>query len=294
MADCAKRKNFIRSLHHINTSRILVYVLMILLISFTSLPIVYLVSTAFKPMEELYHYPPLFFVRNPTLKNFSSLFMALNSSAVPFTRYVFNSIFITLATVALTVIVSSMGAFGLVKHKLPGANLIFSIVIGALMFSPYVTRIPTYMVVNKLGLFNTYASLVLPNIAAAYNFFLMKQFTEQFPNELMESSKIDGANEWRIFWKIVMPNLKPAWSTLVVFSFVSNWNDYFAQLLYINKQAMRTLPLALQTITGGAGVVGRYGAGMAAAFLMIIPTIVLFMIMQSKVLQTMVYSGIKA
>ena len=151
------------------------------------------------------------------------------------------------------------------------------------------------MVVNSLGLIDTYWALILPSIAVAYNFFLMKQFTEQYPDELIEAARIDGSGELRIFLKLVMPALAPAWSTLIVFSFVNNWNDYFSPLIYITSQAMKTLPLALQTIAGGAATasIGRAGAVSAATFIMTIPTIVIFTVMQGKVMETMTYSGIK-
>ena len=152
------------------------------------------------------------------------------------------------------------------------------------------------MVVNSLGIVNTYWALIIPKIAVAYNFFLMKQFTEQIPNEYLESARIDGANEIRIFIKLVIPLLKPAWATLTVLSFITNWNDYFTPLIFTSSQAMKTLPLALQTIAGGPAKssLGRAGAVAAAAFIITIPTIIIFTAMQGRVMETMVHSGIKA
>lgn len=280
---------------HITFSQLLLYTAMLLLVTFTALPLIYLVCTAFKPMDELFVYPPRFFVKHPTFKNFSDLLVSLGSSTVPFTRYAFNSIIVTVTIVFCTVIVSALGAYSLVKFKPPGGKPLFNLIMMALMFSPHVTKIPSYMVVNNLGLINTYGALILPNIAVAYNIFLMKQFIEQFPDELLEAARIDGAGEFHIFLKLVMPALAPAWSTLIVFSFVSNWNDYFSPLIYITSQSMKTLPLALQTISGGAAgmSVGRAGAVAAATFVMTVPTVVIFTIMQRKVMETMVYSGIK-
>ncbi|AEE95246.1 carbohydrate ABC transporter permease [Mahella australiensis] len=288
--------NTIKARHHIKFSFgwLVVYIFMIALVAFTALPIIYMIATAFKPLDELFIYPPRFFVRRPTFQNFSDLLTAMDSSVVPFTRYIYNSTITTAAIVAGTVIISSMGAFALVKYKLPLADWIFNIVIAALMFSPQVTQIPTYMVISGLNMVNTYWALIIPKLAVAYNFFLMKQFMEQIPDTLLEAARIDGATEWTIFWRIVMPMARPAWATLVVFSFVSNWNDYFTPLIFITSQAMKTLPLALQTIAGGPGVVARSGAMAAATFLTTVPTIVLFVFMQSKVMQTMAYSGIKA
>lgn len=274
---------------------VFLYAFMLMLVAFCGLPLIFVISTAFKPLDELFLFPPTYFVKNPTFDNFVNLVISLGSSTVPFTRYVFNSLMVTVVVVLCTVVVSSMGAYSIVKHKPPGYKIIFSLVIAGLMFSPHVTQIPRYMVVNKLGLIDSYWALIIPNIAVAYNLFLMKQFLEQFPNELLESARIDGAHEWRIFWRIVMPALTPAWSTLVVFSFVNNWNDFFSPLIYISNQAMKTMPLALHTIGGGpAGMsIGRAGAVAAATFLMTVPTIIIFMTMQARVMETMTHSGIK-
>ncbi|HOJ09399.1 MAG TPA: carbohydrate ABC transporter permease [Clostridiales bacterium] len=270
-----------------------VYIFMIALVAFTSLPLVYLISTAFKPLNELFLFPPRFFVKEPTLKNFTDLMLSLSSSTVPFTRYILNSLYVTVITVILTVFVSTLGAYSLVKHNPPGTRKLFKFIIATMMFSPYVTQIPRYLVVNSIGLVNKIAALIIPNIAVSYNFFLIKQFVEQFPNELLEAARIDGAGEFYTYWKIVMPVLTPAWSTLIVFSYVSSWNDYFSPLIYINNQALKTLPLALRTISGGGASIGRAGAVAAATMLMTIPTVVVFTSMQNKVMETMVHSGIK-
>lgn len=271
------------------------YLFMLLMVAFTALPLIYVVSSAFKPVDELFLFPPRFFVRNPTTKNFSDLVMSLGSSTIPFLRYVYNSVVISVAVVVSTVVVCSMGAYALSKHRVPASGVIFKIIIAALMFSPHVTTIPRYLVVNALGLYDSYLALIITQVAVAYNFFLMKQFLDQFPNEIMESGRIDGANEWRLFWKIVMPSQGPAIATLVVMTFVFCWNDYFTPLIYTSSQTMKTLPLALQTIAGGAAAVnvGRAGAVAAATLLMIVPVVVLFTIMQGKVMATMTHSGIK-
>ncbi len=275
---------------HITFGKTLLYIVMLALVAFTALPLVYVVVTAFKPLDEVFVYPPRFYVKHPTTQNFSDLVVSLGSSTVPFTRYIFNSILVTIATVILTVIVCSLAAYALVKFKPKGGKLLFDLILIALMFSPHVTKIPSYLIINRLGLVNTYGALVLPSIAVAYNCFLMRQFIQQYPDELIEASRIDGAGEFRIFIQMVMPALAPAWSTLVVFSFVSSWNDYFSPLIYITSQAMKTLPLALKTIGGG---IARAGANNAAAFLTAAPTIIIFTIMQRHVMETMTYSGIK-
>ncbi|MEG1886486.1 MAG: carbohydrate ABC transporter permease [Oscillospiraceae bacterium] len=286
--------NTIKKFKKVKISRVAVYVLITLLVTFTALPLIYVINTAFKPIHELYIWPPQFFVHEPTMQNFSDLLTALSSSTVPFTRYIFNSIFTTLATVFLTVVVSAMGAYGLAKHKPRGSGAIMAIVLAALMFSPHVTQIPNYLIVKQMGLLNTYAALIVPKIAVAYNFFLMERFAVQIPNALLEASRIDGASEFRIFWKIAMPILRPAWATLIVFSFVANWNDYFSALVYIDSQAMKVLPLALQTISGTAVIdTARAGASAAVSLIMILPTILIYILMQKQIMKTMAHSGIK-
>ncbi len=278
----------------IKISRIIVLVLVGCLVAFCAFPLIALICRAFMPLDELYVFPPRIFVRRPTLQNYKDLLTSLSSSTVPFSRYIFNSLWVTVVTVFCTIIVCSMGAYGMVKHKPIGAALIFTIVVAALGFSGHVTKIPSYMIVSGVGLMDSYAALIVPSVATAYNFFLMKQFCEQLPDSLLEAARIDGAKEMRIFWTIVMPLLKPAWSTLCVLTFISSWNDSFSPLVYIHSDAMKTLPLAIQTISGGAGVVARSGTPAAAALLTTAPTIIIYLIMKGQVLQTMAYSGIKS
>ncbi|MHB8962930.1 MAG: carbohydrate ABC transporter permease [Saccharofermentanales bacterium] len=284
-----------RKIRRITPGRVFLYLIVTLLVGFTSLPLVYMATTAFKPLNELLAFPPQFFVRSATIQNFYDLFIALGSSEIPFLRYVLNSAFISVVTVAGTVIVSSLGAFGVVKLKPKGARIVFNVIIAALMFSPYVIQIPGYLIVNRLGLMNSYLALILPKIAIAYNYFLMDRFMGEIPDALLESAKIDGAKDISVYWRIVMPLLKPAWATLVVFSFISVWNDYFSSLIYITDPALKTLPLAMQLISGGSGVadIARAGASAASTLLITLPTIILFVIMQAKVMKTMAHSGIK-
>lgn len=266
-----------------------------LLACFMIMPLIYVVSTALKPLDELFLFPPRFFTRRPTLSNFSDLFNALDSSEVPFLRYVFNSLFTALCTVFGTVVVCCMGAYGLVKHRPKGANAIFALILAALMFSGQVTTIPSYLVIKSLGLIDTYLALIIPKLAVAFNFFLVKQFLEQMPETYLEAARLDGANEWQIFWKIVIPYIKSATATLVVFSFTSAWNDYLGPVIYITNNALKTLPLAVQTISGGAGALSLATAGAmaAATFITVLPTIIVYTAMQGRVMNTMAHSGIK-
>ena len=242
------------------------YVIMTLLSLLTMLPIVYMVSTAFKPLEEMFLYPPRFFVRHPTLRNFAELVLAIDSFQVPFARYLFNSLLVATVAAGGNVILSSLAAYPLAKYpRMPGAKLFFTIIISALMFAPEVTQIPRYLIVDKLNLIDTYFGLILPVLAGSYGLFLMKQFMEQLPIELIEAAKVDGASEWRIFWQIIMPLVRPAWITLIIFSFIATWNDFFTPLIFTRSEQMKTLPLMMSNIGGGPGVVARWGAVAAAS-----------------------------
>lgn len=260
------------------------------------MPIVFIVSTAFKPLEELLLFPPPFFVRRPTLDSFQELLLATNALAVPFSRYLFNSIFVTLSTVLLQVLICSMCAYPLSKARsLPGRNIIFGMIIAALMFAPEVTRIPQYLVVQKLGLIDTYGALILPALAYSYGLFLMKQFMDNFVHmELIEAARVDGANEWTVFWRIVMPMVAPAWNTLLILGFIAIWRDSFSPLVFTRSESMKTVAVAMISLSSGTQSVARMGATAAAAFLMTAPTIIVFLLRQAKVIQTMAHSGIKS
>ncbi|MBQ1211225.1 MAG: carbohydrate ABC transporter permease [Clostridia bacterium] len=259
---------------------------------FMALPLVYVVTTALKPLNELFYFPPRFFVEQPTLKNFQDLFLALDGLDVPFSRSVFNSVFVTVVVVALVILFTCMAAYGLVKHKVPCANLIFSLILMGMMFSPYVIQIPNYLIVNSFGMVDSYWALIIPKIAVAYNLFLVRQFVQQIPDPFLEAARIDGAGELSIFFKIVVPSLKPVIATLAVFSFVSNWNDYFTPLIFIQDEALKTLPLAMQMISSGNSI-ARAGAASAATFVMVLPTVLIYVLMQKHVVDSMAHSGIK-
>lgn len=273
---------------------ILLYVVLTVFGLLMLAPLVYMVSSAFKPTSELFLFPPRFFVINPTMKNFYQLLLVTGTSAVPFARYIFNSIVVTVCIVTGGVVISAMAAYPLSKHYgMPFKKSIFSMIILALMFAPQVTQIPQFLVISKLGLMNTYVALILPHLAAPVGLFLMKQFLDQIPDALLEAATIDGAGEWKILWRVIMPMLKPAWATLALFSFIASWNDGWSAAIYTTTEDMKTLPLALQTISGGYGVIARVGTVAAASLLMILPTIIVFVITQRMVLETMAHSGIK-
>ena len=273
----------------IKPSSVVLVTVLTLLVLFTALPLVYLVVTAFKPIDELYLFPPTFFTRRPTVDNFKTLLNSLGNSEVPFIRYIFNSIFTTVATVFLTVFVCSLAAFGLVKQKPRGADLIFALFLMALMFPGTVTQIPNYLIIKKLGFLNNYLSLIVPKVAVAFNFFLVKQFMEQIPDSLIEAARIDGASQWKTFWRIVMPNVRGAWLTLLMLSVQTLWGTGANN--YIYKDELKTLNYALGQIMSGG--VARAGVGAAVTLFMMIVPIAIFIFSQNNIVETMSSSGMK-
>lgn len=257
--------------------------------AFMAVPFVFAVSTALKPLDEIFLFPPTFIVRSPTLDNFYDLSNIFANSWVPFSRYVFNTFFITLVGTGGHVILASAAAYPLAKMDLPGKKVLFVMIIYSLMFASQVTVIPNYLTISWLGMLNSYGSLILPAFGASLGLFLMKQFMEQIPDALLEAAKVDGASEYRIYWRIIMPIVKPAWLTLIIFSFQGLWNT--GNSPYIYSEQLKTVSYAFGQIL--AGGFARSGPMAAAALLMMIVPITIFILSQSNVIQTMSTSGLK-
>ena len=252
-------------------------------------PVVYAVSNALKPLDELFKFPPDILARNPTTDNFSDLFVTMGKSWVTFSRYLFNTVFITFVGTVGHLIIASMGAFVLAKYEFPGSATFFKLVTVAMMFTGYVTQIPNYLILNRLGWIDTYWSIIIPSFASPMGFFLMKQFMEGLPTSLIEAAKIDGANEWRVFSTIVMPNVKPAWMTLIIFSVQGLWNNKAATYIYSEEKKM--LAYAIQQIQSGG--IARTGQAAAVIVVLMAVPIAIFIFSESQILETMASSGLK-
>lgn len=267
---------------------IFIFVVLGIAAAFMALPLVYAVSNAFKPLNELFLFPPQFFVRNPTLDNFRDLFVLMGNSWVPFSRYAFNTLLITLLGTAGHVILASLGAHAVAKFRFPGRNLFSSLVLISLMFAPQVTAVPNYLVMSRLGWIDTYLSIIVPAWGMSLGFYLMSKFMGQIPDDLLWAARVDGASELLIFWKIVMPYVKPAWLTLVILSFQQMWGTTGGRFIY--SEELKTLPYALQQIV--AGGIARAGVSAAVGLIMMIIPITIFVFNQSRVVETMGTSGI--
>ncbi len=269
------------------------FMCMLLIVSaglFTMLPLIYSVVTSFKPIDELLIFPPTFFVRRPTTVNYVALPGLLSSLSVPLSRFIFNSLFITVVTSVLNIIFSAMAAFSLSKGTYKGRKIFFLVVQFALMFNAYTLSIPQYLIFSKLHIVDTYWVYILPQLAGTLGVFLIKQYIEGYvPDALMEAAKIDGAGYFRIFWRIIMPIIKPAWLTVVLFAFRDIWAAIPNGTIF--DEELKTLPQIVTQIT--AGGVARNGSAMAITTIMMIPPIIVYFISQSNVVEAMSSAGIK-
>ena len=268
---------------------IFITVVLIVVAAFMMLPFVYAIMQSLKPIEEIFIFPPRFFVINPTLSNYLTLSKLTDSLWVPFSRYLVNSVVVTIAGTGFNLVVASMAAFPLAKYPFPGSKWLFRLVTTSLLFAGPVTALPQYIIVAKMGLINTLWSVILPAVGLPLGLFLMRNFMTQIPDGMLEAARIDGAGTWRIFASIAMPMVKPAALTLIICTFQSLWNTTGGTFIYNEK--IKLLPTILnQVVTAG---IARAGSGAAASVVMMIPPFIIFIILQSRIIETMAFSGIK-
>lgn len=268
---------------------VFIFILLFVLGAFMILPIYLTLVMSVKPVEELFVFPPKLYTLNPTLNNFKDMFDTLNEMWLPFSRYVFNSVFVTAAVTVSQCVFSAMAAFVLAKYKFPGSRFLNSVIIIALLYQSNVIYIMQYIVMNKLHLINTYWALILPSVASPICVFLMRQSISQLPDSIIESAKVDGAGAFTICWKIVMPNQKPALMTLIIFAFQAAWNIQGGSFVY--DESLKTLPTVVQQAAESG--LARAGVVMASSVFMLLPPVIIFMAAQKYVIETMAYSGIK-
>lgn len=281
----AKKKRLNRSL----AGDIFTVLFLVIIGAFMALPMVFAISNSLKPMDEVFRFPPTLFAQNPTYRNFTDLFVLMNTSWVPFTKYFFNTLFITSVGTFGQIVACSLCAFALALHKFPGNRFITKMIELALMFNGAVLWIPSYMIVARLGLIDTYWAIIIPTFASPLGLHLMRSFMVQIPMSIIESAKIDGASNLRVFWTIVMPNVKSAWLTLMIFAVQGLWN--LGAHIYIQSETLKTLPYALNQIISVS--IARTGVSNAVVVIMMSVPIILFIISQSNIIETMATSGMK-
>jgi ABC-type glycerol-3-phosphate transport system permease component len=283
---------------HINPQRfergqIKILVILLPLALFMALPIVFIINHAFKPMEELFAFPPTFFVRNPTLDNFTKLIKFSRSAGIPLTRYLFNSLTVTVLTVGLSLLLTTCAAFAFSKIKFRGRSLMLQINQIAIMFVATAVLIPRYMVISRLGMIDTVLAHVLPLVAMPVALFLVKQFVDQVPDSLIEAAHLDGASDLQVYWHIILPVIKPAVATAMVLVFQQVWTNLETSNYFTNDESMKTLTFYMNTLVNASNGVAGQGVAAAASLIMFIPNLILFIICQNAVMNTMATSGIK-
>ncbi|MBP1993109.1 carbohydrate ABC transporter permease [Paenibacillus eucommiae] len=275
-------------------TNLLLYAMLTGLALFMSLPLVFIFNHAFKPLNELFLFPPTFLVRKPTLQSFNELFNSKAADLVPFTRYLFNSIIISTVSIISVILVSSLAAYAMAKHHFPFKAFFMSLIMVSLMFAPETVSIPRYLIVGYLGIIDTYFAHLLPSIASPVAIFLFIQFIGQIPNDVLEAAKLDGASEFGIFRKVVLPLAAPAVATIAIITFQSVWVDMEGSTLFVHDETMKTLAYYVSTlISGMSNSVAGQNIAAAASLLMFLPTFIMFLFFQGKVNETMVHSGVK-
>lgn len=266
-----------------------IFLFLTLLGIFMALPIYLMIVMSVKPTEELFVFPPKFWTLRPTLENFNDMFESVRRNRVPFSRYIFNSVFVTASVTFLQCVFVSMAAFVLAKCRFPGSRLINGIIVAALLYQSNVIYIMQYMVMAKLDMINTLWALILPAVASPMSLFLMRQSIKQMPDAIIEAAKVDGAGLFRICWQVVMPNQKPAFMTMIIFAFQASWNIRSGSLVF--DEQYRTLPTAVEQAASSG--MATAGIAMAAAVFVLIPPMIVFILAQKQVIETMAHSGIK-
>lgn len=284
------KERFKRSVNRSTKGDIGIYIILAIFGALMVLPLIYAIGQSFKPLEEFWVFPPRLFPVNPTFKNFKDLFRLMGDSWVPFSRYIFNTIFISVVGTAGNVLLSSYSAYALAKIPFPGRKFLFKIITYSLMFSATVAGLTNFILMSRLGWIDTYLAIIVPACCTTYGLFLMKQFMDtSVPNEVLESARIDGASETKIFWRIAMPMVKPAWITLIIFAFKDLWNT--GSSTYIYSEQLKTFNYAISQLVN-AGI-SRTGVSAASTVVMMIVPITVFIIAQSNIIETMSSSGMK-
>ncbi|MDR2654818.1 MAG: carbohydrate ABC transporter permease [Oscillospiraceae bacterium] len=263
------------------------------LLIFMAMPIIFIINHAFKPMEELFAFPPTFFVKNPTLENFTKLAKFFRTNGVPLSRYVFNSFIVTIVTVALSLFLTTLAAFALSKIRFRGRNMLVHINQIAIMFVATAVLIPRYLVICQLRLIDTIWAHILPLIAVPVALFLVKQFVEQVPDSLIDAAYIDGATNFQVYYKLIMPMIMPAVATAAILVFQQVWTNLETSNYFINDDSLKTLTFHMNALVNVNNTVSGQGMSAAAALILFVPNIVLFIILQNSVMNTMANSGIK-
>lgn len=281
--------------HEVRLSRsrggtIAIFLFLVLICCFMALPVIYAILQSIKPIEEYYIFPPRFFVQNPTLQNYRDILTLADNLWVPFSRYVFNTLFVSVAGTAVYVVISLMAGYALAKSKIRAMGVISNVIVWGLLFTDAAVVAVQYLIVVKLGIYNTYLALILPALSNTMGVFLMQQFIQaNISDSVLEAARIDGAGEFTVLFRVVAPSVKAGWITVLIFQFQSFWNNNLQNMSY--SEELKQLSAVLQNIS--VGNIARAGSGAAVVVLMMIPMLLIFIWSQRSIMNTMAHSGLK-
>jgi len=251
-------------------------------------PFVWMVDASFMTSSEIQARPPVALPAEPQIQNFPLLLDVL-----PFGRLYLNSAIVTLGTVLGVLMTSSIAGFAFAKYEFPGREILFYIILATMMIPFFVTLIPVFFIVRQFGWIDSYQGLILPGVTSAYGIFLMRQFIQGIPDELLDAARIDGAPEPMIYWRVILPLIRPAMATLGTFVFIGAWNNFLWPLLVINNRDLYTVPLGLNTLRTFAAEARNLNLLMAGTVLSVVPTLILFIFLQRYFIQGITLTGLK-
>ncbi len=252
------------------------YLLMIVISVVTVVPFLFMASTSFTQSFTMMTYPPTLIPENPSFANYYEIIFTFQDGMFP--RWFLNTLFTTVAITAGSLFLNTLSGYVFAKKEFYGKNFIFALLLATLMVPRAVTLIPSFLIVNRLGLFNTYWALILPELSTAFGIFMMRQFISSLPSELIEVAKIDGAGEMRTFWSIIIPLSTPAMAALGIFTVINSWNAFLWPLIVLRANTMRTLVVGLATVQSEFNI--DYGLVMAGSVLTVLPMLVLYILFQ--------------
>jgi multiple sugar transport system permease protein len=278
----------VRSRQRLTSGQLIAYIILIVGIVYTLLPFLWMLGTSFKSATEIVRMPPTLVPENFTLSSYNTIF---NDPRVPLARFYLNSIIVTFSIVAMVLFTSSLAGFVFAKYTFFGKNLWFTLILATMMIPFQVVMIPLYLVLVKLGITDSLLGLIVPGATSAFGIFLMRQFVESIPSELIDSARIDGASEFSIYSQIILPQMGAALATLGIFQFMGTWNDYLWPLIVITTTEKRTLPVMLTWYNSQHGA--RFDLTMAASVLVILPIVVIYFFFQRWIVRGIALTGFK-
>ncbi|MBA7507299.1 L-arabinose transport system permease protein AraQ [subsurface metagenome] len=266
--------------------RIFIHLLLFLGLAITLAPFIWMISTSFKSSESVFTFPPQWIPKHPTIEQYQTLFREVN-----FLQFFKNSVIVAFGITLFSLFLNSLGGFAFAKHKFPGREKIFALLLATMMVPGQITMIPVFLMLKSVGLINSYWGLIIPAGASAFGIFLMRQFITTIPTDLIESARIDGCSEFRIYWTIILPLCKPVLAALGIFTFMGSWNAFLWPLIIMIKENMYTLPVALANLSGQYAT--KFGLLMAGAVVVVIPVLIVFIVAQRYVIKGVAVTGLK-